>query len=109
MQPAGQDPEARLVPGTVTVPLCSQTNASPFWIKLLLVFGRLDNGMIRIRQPDREQKVKSCAMVITDVNEFVAEVYDRMPAVRLDAFRHRGANKNSLPRRMGFSGATGVN
>ena len=52
MQPAGQDPEARLMPGTVTVPLCSQTNASPFWIMLLLVLGRLDNGMIRIWQPD---------------------------------------------------------
>src|SRR5690348_4586922 len=48
MQPAGQDPEARLVPGTVTVPLCSQTNASPFWIMLLLVWGRLDHGIIRI-------------------------------------------------------------
>jgi hypothetical protein len=52
MQPAGQDPEARLMPGTVTVPLYSQTNASPFWIMLLLVLGRLDNGMIRIWQPD---------------------------------------------------------
>ena len=52
MQPAGQDPEARLAPGTVTLPLCSRTNASPFWIMLLLVLGRLDNGMIRIWQPD---------------------------------------------------------
>ena len=52
MQPAGQDPEARLVPGTVTLPLCSRANASPFWIMLLLVLGRLDNGMIRIWQPD---------------------------------------------------------
>jgi hypothetical protein len=40
------------MPGTVTVPLRSQTNASPFWIMLLLVLGRLDNGMIRIWQPD---------------------------------------------------------
>jgi hypothetical protein len=37
MQPAGQDPEARLAPGTVTLPLCSRANASPFWIMLLLV------------------------------------------------------------------------
>ena len=34
---ASQDPETRLVPGTVTVPLRSRTNASPFWIMLLLV------------------------------------------------------------------------
>jgi len=40
MQPAGQDPEARLVPGTVTLPLRSQTNASPFWIMLLLALGQ---------------------------------------------------------------------
>ena len=39
MQPAGQDPEALLTPGTVAVPLCSRTNASPFWIILLLVWG----------------------------------------------------------------------
>src|SRR5262249_60346106 len=48
MQPAGQDPEARRAPGTVTVPLCSRPNASPFWITLLLVCGKLDNGMIRV-------------------------------------------------------------
>ena len=52
MQPAGQDPEARQVPGTVTLPLRSRTNASPFWIMLLLVWGRLDNGMIPFWQPD---------------------------------------------------------
>ncbi len=45
MQPAGQDPEARLLPGTVTVPLCSRTKASPFWIMLLLVLGRSEHGM----------------------------------------------------------------
>ena len=50
MQPAGQDPEARLVPGTVTLPLRSRTNASPFWIMLLRVSGRRDHGMIRIRR-----------------------------------------------------------
>src|SRR5262249_22674882 len=48
MQPAGQDPEARRAPGTVTVPLCSPPNASPFLIMLLLVFGKLDNWMIRV-------------------------------------------------------------
>jgi len=36
MQPAGQDPEARLAPGTVTLPLCSRTNASPFSIIICL-------------------------------------------------------------------------
>jgi hypothetical protein len=46
MQPAGQDPEACVVPGTVTLPLCSRTNASPFWIMLLRVWGRLDHGRI---------------------------------------------------------------
>jgi hypothetical protein len=30
-----------LLPGTVTLPLCSRTNASPFWIMFLLVWGRL--------------------------------------------------------------------
>jgi hypothetical protein len=49
MQPAGQDPEARLVPGTVTLPLRSRTNASPFWIMLLLVGGRSEHGMTRRR------------------------------------------------------------
>jgi hypothetical protein len=34
------------VPGTITVPLCSRTNASPFWIMLLLVWGRPEHGMI---------------------------------------------------------------
>ena len=52
MQPAGQDPEAPFAPGTVTLPLRSRTNASPFWIMLLLVWGRLDNGMIPFWQPD---------------------------------------------------------
>jgi hypothetical protein len=37
MQPAGQDPEALLAPGMVALPLLSRTNASPFWIMLLLV------------------------------------------------------------------------
>ena len=40
------------MPGTVTLPLRSRTNASPFWIMLLLVWGRLDNGMIPFWQPD---------------------------------------------------------
>ena len=34
-----KDPEARLVPRTVTLPLGSRTNASPFWVILLLVLG----------------------------------------------------------------------
>ena len=33
----GRDPEARVMPGTVTLPLCSRTNAGPFRIMLLLV------------------------------------------------------------------------
>ena len=45
-QPAGQDPDTRLASGTVTLPLCSRTNASPFWIMLLRVSGRLRHGMI---------------------------------------------------------------
>src|SRR5262249_40715740 len=44
----GRIPRARRAPGTVTLPLCSRTNASPFWIMLLLVLGRPDNGMIRV-------------------------------------------------------------
>jgi len=51
-EPAGQDPEVLLAPGTVTLLLRSQTNASRFWIMLLLVWGRLDNGMIPFWQPD---------------------------------------------------------
>ena len=46
IQPAGQDPEARLVLGTDTLPLRSPTNASPFWIMLLLVCGSLEHRMI---------------------------------------------------------------
>src|SRR6516225_7503667 len=46
MQPAGQDSRGRGAPGTVTVPLCLRTNASPFWIMLLLSLGVLEHGMI---------------------------------------------------------------
>src|SRR5260370_9341055 len=46
MLSAGQDPEARLAPGTVTLPLCSRPDASPFWIMLLLVWRRSEHGMI---------------------------------------------------------------
>src|SRR5260370_5287816 len=46
MQPAGPTPAARLVPGTVALPLLSRANASPFWIMLLLVWGRPEHGMI---------------------------------------------------------------
>jgi hypothetical protein len=42
----GRIPRRALVPGTVTVPLCSRTNASPFWIMLLLVWGGTDHAMI---------------------------------------------------------------
>jgi hypothetical protein len=45
----GQDPEALLAPGTVILPLCSRTNASPFSIMLLLVWGRSEHGIIRLR------------------------------------------------------------
>src|SRR5258707_244255 len=45
---AWQDHEARAAHGTVTVLLCSRPNASPFWIMLLLFWGRLDHGIIRI-------------------------------------------------------------
>src|SRR5207247_5013534 len=48
----GKIPRARRAPGTVAVPLCSRPNASPFSIMLLLVWGRLDNGMIRVWQPN---------------------------------------------------------
>src|SRR5262245_51970400 len=57
MQPAGQDPEARLVPGAVTLPLRSRTNASLFWIMLLLVWGRLDNGIILFGWPNELAKL----------------------------------------------------
>jgi Protein of unknown function (DUF2924) len=39
MQPAGQDPEARLVPGMVTLPLCSRTNASPYQYNVIAGLG----------------------------------------------------------------------
>src|SRR5262249_47605821 len=42
-------PRARRAPGMVALPLCSRPNASPFWIMLLLVLGKLDNAMIRVR------------------------------------------------------------
>jgi len=59
----GRDPEARVVPGTVTVALCSRTNASPFWIMLLLVWGRSEHGMIspqrRLPSPFRNRAGRS--------------------------------------------------
>jgi hypothetical protein len=42
---AGARATAPLVPETVTLPLCSRTNASPFWIMLLLVWGGSEHGM----------------------------------------------------------------
>jgi hypothetical protein len=41
------------VPGTVTVPLRSQTNASPFWIILLLVYARSEHGRLLITHGER--------------------------------------------------------
>jgi hypothetical protein len=35
-----------VAPGTVTLPLCSRRNASPFWIMLLLSLDGLEHGMI---------------------------------------------------------------
>jgi hypothetical protein len=46
----GQDPDARAVPGMVTLPLRSRTKASLFWIILLLVSRRPDHAMIRLRE-----------------------------------------------------------
>src|SRR5436190_9188613 len=57
MQPAGQDPEAGLAPGTGTLPLCSRTNASPFWIILLLVWGKLEHGMIPAVAPHHAREL----------------------------------------------------
>jgi len=48
----GAGSRGRVAPGTVTIPLRSPPNASPFWIMLLRVFGTLDNGMIRVRIPE---------------------------------------------------------
>jgi putative SOS response-associated peptidase YedK len=33
------------------------------------------------RDKQADETIKSCAMVITDANEFVAEVHDRMPVI----------------------------
>src|SRR5262245_30729890 len=48
----GAESRGRVAPGTVIVPLCSRTNASPFSMMLLLVWGRWDHGMIRLRGGD---------------------------------------------------------
>ena len=42
----GAESRGRVALGTVTLPLCSRTNASPFWIILLLSLGVLEHGMI---------------------------------------------------------------
>jgi hypothetical protein len=49
-----------LAPGTVTLPLCSQPNASLFWIMLLLVSGRLEHGMISVA-PAQGAPFPSCS------------------------------------------------
>ena len=41
MQPAGQDPEARLVPGTVTVPLCSRPECQSFLDNVIAGLGQI--------------------------------------------------------------------
>src|ERR1700722_19020175 len=46
MKPAGQDSGCRSPPGTVTVPLRSHLNASPFWIIFVLVLEQTDQQMI---------------------------------------------------------------
>src|SRR5262249_45954141 len=47
-------------PETVTLPLCSRTNASPFCIMLLLSLGVLEHGMIDAsRTPDRAPDYES--------------------------------------------------
>src|SRR5262249_53454358 len=43
----GAGSRGRGAPGTVTGPLCSPSNPSPFWIMFLLVGGSLDHGIIR--------------------------------------------------------------
>ena len=48
----GAGSRGRVAPGTGRVPLRSRPNASPFWIMLLLVWGRLDHGMIQLRCGD---------------------------------------------------------
>ena len=94
MQPAGQDPEARLVPGAVTLPLRSRTNASPFWIMLLLVWGRLDNGIILFGWPNEEQaRSKANAVTASQTKEhfldierrwlFLARLLSRVPATNI--------------------------
>ena len=47
------------MPGTVTVPLRSQTNASPFWIILLLVYARSEHGRLLITHGERHSPTSS--------------------------------------------------
>jgi hypothetical protein len=46
MQPAGQDPEARPVPGTVTLPLCSRANGQSFLDNVIAGLRWSEHGMI---------------------------------------------------------------
>ena len=102
MQPAGQNPEALLTPGTVTVPLCLRTNASPFWIMLLLVSGRLDNGMISIWPPDTGVAKMTSSDPIPSVTvdqltraigEAVIRIWSNLPqAVQLHLLREAAAS-----------------
>jgi len=102
MQPAGQNPEALLTPGTLTVPLCLRTNASPFWIMLLLVSGRLDNGMISIWPPDtgvaKMPSTDPIPSVTVDqltraIGEAVIRIWSNLPqAVQLHLLREAAAS-----------------
>ena len=47
------------------------------WISLLTVAGLWDSWKNR----ETGDRIKSCAMIITEPNDFVAEVHDRMPVL----------------------------
>jgi hypothetical protein len=81
-QPAGQDPEARLVPGTVTVPLHSRTNASPFWIMLLLVAGRSEHGMIPVARA-MKCLIRTMKKITKIAGETGTRLCDRSRSVKL--------------------------
>src|SRR5262245_9436231 len=60
-QPKGDNRDAHRAPEAVTVPLCSRTNAGPFWIMLLLVrFASRRN-----RSTDLPRLLRAAEVVIT--------------------------------------------
>src|SRR5262245_19912171 len=86
MRRRGKDPKARLAPGTVTLPLRSQTNASPFWIMLLLV-RRPNRQGVRVKVPKDERVAngigpESCAAAREGRREALAGVYSGWPLSR---------------------------